>query len=152
MPYRQVPYHHVSEPKRDVFRRADAFLADVYSILRVAPAASSKAGAGNFPIVLVLLCIVDGLARDVYPTEAAIPEHNKRFKRLVRDKLPWGPAKRGWIDLDHAAKWFYVEFRNPLVHELGKDKARAKQIYEPVIGKWGHVPSMRVDRLDALKD
>jgi hypothetical protein len=127
-------------------------LADAYSMLAVKP--QRNAGACNFSIALVLLCVVDGLARDVHPTIAAVPDHEQRFKRLIRDRMPWGPANKGWLDIGQAAKWLYCEFRNPLTHELGKDvsQARRKQHeYEPVIHRWRHLPKMRVDSLDALR-
>jgi hypothetical protein len=155
MPYRHVPFDHMSEPTHDVFRRANVFLADVYSMLKITPSPASHAGGCNFSAALVLLCVVDALARDVYPTEAQVHDHEQRFKQLIRERLPWGPSNRRWIDRGHAAKWFYVEFRNGLVHELGKDKSvgrRPPKQYEPVIGRWGNVPRMRVDSLDALTE
>jgi hypothetical protein len=115
-----------------------------------------RSGGGcNFSIVLTLLCVIDGIARDVYPTQDVVEDHERRFKKLLRDKLYWGSNQKGWMDIGEAAKLLYVEFRNPLVHELGKDKrskARRAQFEEPIVGKWGSLPSdkQNIDRIDRL--
>jgi hypothetical protein len=153
MTYRAISWERISDPSlQDVFRRANMLLADVYSMLAVKP--HRNAGTCNFSIALVLLCVVDGIARDVHPTIRAVPDHETRFKRLIRERLPWGPPAKRWIDIGQAAKWFYCEFRNPLTHELGKDVSEARRgqsEYEPVVCRWDPVPEMRVDSLDALK-
>ncbi|MBX5463820.1 MAG: hypothetical protein IRZ28_22370 [Steroidobacteraceae bacterium] len=147
MPYREVPYGHISDPhKQDVFRRANMLLSDVYAMLAVKPIHGK--GGCNFSIALVLLCVIDGLARDVFPTIAEQCDHEKRFRCLIKEKLPWGPTASGWLDKGQAAKWLYCEFRNPLTHELGKDvsvQRRPPKQYEPVVYKWKHVPRMRRD-------
>lgn len=122
------------------------------------PLDGSRQGGGcNFAIVLTLLCVVDGIARDVYPTKAAVDEHEKRFKRLLREKLFWGPPEKGWIEKSEAARQFYLEFRNPLVHDLGKDNpssARPAGFLEPNAEKWGRIPSdkQNIDYIDGLMD
>ena len=91
-------------------------LHDLHNIFEIA----SSGGAGNFSIAVVLLCIVDGLAVYLYPT-TQVDDQEKRFKKLIREKLYWGPTKKGWVEQGLAAKQFYLEMRNPLVHELGVD-------------------------------
>jgi len=115
-----------------------------------------RGGGCKFSIVLTLLCVVDGIARDIYPTAVAVDDHETRFKKLLREKLFWGPTEKGWMDKGEAAKLLYVEFRNPLVHELGQDKpsrAQRRKFDEPIVGKWGAVPTetQNIDRIDRLK-
>lgn len=152
MGYREIAFGHIAGPEgQDVFRRANLLLSDVYSMLAVKP--SGGMGGCNFSIALVLLCVVDGLARDVFPTVAAQPDHETRFRQLLKEKLPWGSVSLGWLDKGQAAKWLYCEFRNPLTHELGKDVSqnrRPSRQYEPVIYRWKHAPAIRRDSLDAL--
>ena len=85
---------------------------------------------------------VDGISRHVYPKTGT---QEQRFKRLIRDKLHWGPSSKGWYPIHNAAAVFYTELRNPLVHELAIDKpaparSRAGIDEETGIGKWGPVP------------
>lgn len=127
MSYRPIAYQHIAEePLRTIFHRADLYVSDVYSMF-FTPYKGWRSGGGcNFPIVLTLLCVVDGIARDIYPTRAAEDDQETRFKKLLRDKLFWGPLDKGWMDKSEAAKLLYLEFRNPLVHELGKDSLQGR--------------------------
>jgi hypothetical protein len=158
MSYRAIKYDHIADPAvRTIFHRADLYIGDAYSMFFLPYKGWRSGGACNFSIVLNLLCVVDGIARDIYPTELKVPDHEQRFKKLLREKLFWGPPRNGWMDQAVAAKQLYLEFRNPLVHELGKDRpssARSPMFAEPIIGKWGPVPQAKqnIDRIDRLKN
>jgi hypothetical protein len=154
MPYRPIAYKHISDPflKDEVFRRADWLLSDVYGMFGLQPSPPRKTGGGNWSIALVLLCVVDGISRHVYPMTG---EQQQRFKRLIREKLHWGPISKGWCRMEDAADVFYTEFRNPLVHELALDKPARARIRlginsESTIGKWGSVHPQDIEAVDAM--
>jgi len=157
MTYRPITYDHVPDAflKDEVFLRADWLLSDAYGMFGMQPV--SGTGGGNWSIALVLLCVVDGISVHVYPTRA-VKRQKQRFKRLIREKLHWGPIKKGWCRKEDAIDVFYAEFRNPLVHELAVDKpARARRrdrsiTHESAIGKWGSIPeqSQNIDAIDAM--
>src|SRR5215211_4614364 len=94
MPYRSVTYNHVADPflRDEVFRRADWLLQDVYGMFALP--SLPNAGGGNWAIALVLLCVVDGISCHVYPTNAVTPRQKQRFKRLINEKLHWGPKTK----------------------------------------------------------
>ena len=143
---------------RKVFRHADMYLRDAYGMFRALPPADGDGGVGNFSIILVLLCVIDGLATEVWPGSDQVKKPKQRFKKLIRCKLHWGTeGKEKWVDKGNAAVRLYAEFRNPLVHELGKDKSgtsHPEEYGEPVIGKWGNVPEDLRDiaKIDALEE
>jgi hypothetical protein len=153
--YKPLEFNTVPDPRlQRVFERADTYLHDVYGMFRwLAPKNPDPGGGGNFSIVLVLLCVVDGLAGDVLPGRGE-PAQNRRFKQLLRYKFHWGPVAKGWIDPVQGADQLYYEFRNPLVHELAADKVHSSRpagFVEPVIGKWG-VPKdwQDITKIEAL--
>jgi len=58
------------------------------------------------------------------------------------------------MERSQAAALLYLEIRNPLVHELGKDrrsKARPRDAAETIVGRWGRISKsmQRMDRIDA---
>jgi len=151
-----VAYTHLNWQKlsdtrmQEIFRHADEYLHDAYGMFKGLPPAGGDGGGGNFSIVLVLLCVIDGLAREVWPTNAVEKDQGKRFKQLLRTKIHWGPEGRGkWFGKGIAADQLYTEFRNPLVHELAMERSRAtsrpKGYIEPVVGKWGSLPEQLRD-------
>ena len=74
MPYTPVAYDQVADDsQKEVFKRADMFLRDVYGMFTLPPKPLPDAGGGNWSIALVLLCVVDGISRHVYPTATAVP-------------------------------------------------------------------------------
>lgn len=152
--YQDIQDKHLSE----VFHHADMYLFDVYGMFRGLPPAGGDGGGGNFSITLVLLCVIDGLASEVWPGRTQENDQEKRFKRLIRCKLPWGPEGKGkWVEKGNAADQLYTELRNTLVHELAGNKAatsRPQGYEEPIIGKWGGIPeSMRdIATIDALQE
>lgn len=128
MGYRNIRYDHIGDPEMwKIFHRADLYIGDVYSMFYLPYRDWRRGGGCNYAIVLTLLCVVDGIARDVYPKKAVVDNHEKRFKKLLRDKLSWGSSNKGWMEKDRAAKSLYLEFRNPLVHELGSDRPSKRQ-------------------------
>lgn len=141
---------------KEVFEHTDMYLFDAYGMLRGLPPAGGDGGGGNFSIALVLLCIIDGLAAEVWPGRDRETDQEKRFKRLIRCRFPWGPeGKCKWVDKGNAADQLYNEFRNPLVHDLAQDKAASSRpagYVEPIIGKWGSIPNDMQDiaKIDAL--
>src|SRR5215475_3167015 len=124
MSYTHLDYQALQGPIKKVFRHADLYLFDTYGMFRDLPPAGGDGGKGDFSIVLVLMCVIDGLAAEVWP---ACGEQKLRFKKLIRCRLPWGPEDKGkWVHKGIAADQLYNEFRNPLVHELAKDESRAR--------------------------
>jgi hypothetical protein len=151
--YRPVAYNHVPDAflREEIFRRADWLLSDAYGMFAMQPV--SGPGGGNWTIALVLLCVVDGISCHIYPTDAVARRQEQRFKRLINDKLHWGPATKGWYNKQNAAAVLYTEFRNPLVHELAIDKparARPSTFHESAIGKWGPVQNKDIEMIDAM--
>jgi hypothetical protein len=158
MPYARIAVAHIADARtRDLFRRADDFLADVYTMLSSRPLARTKGGGCNLTATLVLLCIVDAIATYVYPKVPVDGEKDaqkRRFTRLLRDKLPWGPPKHGWVPKTVAAAVFYLEHRNTLTHALGTDrpsKHRGSGWVEPTAGIWGDIRPQRIGVVDARK-
>ena len=67
MPYRPVNYQDIPDHHlKEVFARADLLLKDVYGMFKLPP---KLKGAGSGDWALVLVCIIDGIARHVYPTD-----------------------------------------------------------------------------------
>jgi hypothetical protein len=153
MPYKPLEYKHISDPfLLDVFGRADLFLKDVYGMFALPAPTLPGAGGGNWAIALVLVCIIDGISRHVYPAEATVRGQEQRFKYLIRTKLYWGSPKKGWYDKAKAAAVLYTELRNPLVHELALDKpakARPRDYYETVVAKWGEGTAHDIEAIDS---
>lgn len=155
MPYRPVAYDHVPDALKEIFERADMFLRDVYGMFALPPESLPSAGGGNWSIALVLLCVVDGISVHVYPTSALLPNQEQRFKRLINNKLYWGPPTKRWYAKHNAAAVFYTELRNPLVHELAIDRPaparfRAGIEKESAIVKWDPVQRQDIDAIDAM--
>jgi len=161
MPYSHLDHQGIQDADlRKVFEHADDYLHDVYGMLRLLPPPDRDGGGGNFAASLVLLCVVDGLAR-IWPGSSAIKDPEKRFKKLIERRLHWGPEGNGkWLHKGTAADQLYAEFRNPLVHELGSDKSATSRLpgyEEPIIGTWGGLPDElqnvgAIDRLEAWND
>ena len=156
VPYTRIATAHIVDADlRGLFERANDYLADVYSMLSSRPLKRTKGGGCNLTATLVLLCIVDALATHVWPKTPATGKGAQgiRFKHLVIDKLPWGPASAGWMDKNDAAELLYLECRNTLTHELGRDRARSfvkLGFVEPTVGVWGNVrPKNRIGTVDA---
>jgi len=150
--YQHLPYSSLNnESKRQIFEHTDMLLHDVYGILRMLPPEDEDGGGGNFSVALILLCILDGLATSVWPTRDVERSPKKRFKRLIRERLPWGPEGKGkWVDIGTAAAQLYAELRNPLVHQLALDtgpktRSRPASYEEPGIGPWGKIPESLQD-------
>jgi hypothetical protein len=146
MSYAHLGYETLPDPRlKGVFHHADMYLFDVYGMFRCLPPEDGDGGGANFSIVLVLLCVIDGLAAEVWPGRDQERDQQKRFKRLIRDSLPWGPEGKGkWLDKGNAADQLYAEFRNPLVHHLARDRLVGSPPLgsgERVIGRWGRVPA-----------
>jgi hypothetical protein len=156
MPYQTLEYSNIQHRTlTKVLLHSDMMLHDLYNVFKLPPAITANGGAGNFSIAVVLLCIVDGLAVYLYPTKQ-VTDQEQRFKQLLREKLYWGPTNKGWVEQGLAAKQFYLEMRNPLVHELGADKTTSGRIGghdEPRIGKWGSIPeaSRDIDKIQSMK-
>ena len=166
MSYEPLDFASLSDKAaREFFDRANAYLADVYTMLYARIRKSSRAGACNLTSVLVLLTVVDALSLYVHPGRVLGSEctecgrgprrddAKKRFTQLLRDRLPWNS---NWMEKGLAAAILYVEVRNLLVHELGTDRAsraRPAGTSEPVCGRWGKIPTKqrRMDRLDSRR-
>jgi hypothetical protein len=158
MPYSRIPTNHIADrDTRKLFERADAFLADVYTMLSSRPLKRTNAGGCNLTATLVLLCIVDAIATHVYPRVPIDGKKNaqkRRFTRLLRDRLPWQPERFGWVNKSAAAEMLYLEHRNTLTHALGTDrpsKHRGAGFVEPTAGIWGDIQPQRIGNVDARK-
>lgn len=157
MPYKHIDATQITHPiVKQAIERADMYLHDVYGMFSLPGADLEKSGGCNFSIALVLLCVIDGVSREIYPTRM-VKDPDKRFKKLIRDKLYWpiNPKNTLWIDKADAANQLYLEVRNPLVHELARDKmtsARKKGHNEPIIGKWGEIDKeyRNIESIDAM--
>lgn len=157
MAYRPINAKNVSQPiVKHAINSANMYLHDVYNMFLLPDSSLEKGGGCNFSIALVLLCVIDGISRDIYPTRL-VKDTDKRFKRLIRDKLYWPKNQKNtlWIDKADAAKQLYLEVRNPLVHELARDKttgARKEGHNEPIIGKWGEIGKeyRNIESIDAM--
>ncbi len=157
MPYAHIPSGHIADDQtRELFIRASDFLADVYTMLSSRPLQRTKGGACNLTATLVLLCVVDALAKYIYPRtpRSGKGSQQKRFARLLVDKLPWGLEASGWMKKEDAANLLYMEFRNTLTHALGVDQPsdlRRGEFVEPTVGIWGNVKPKRISNIDARK-
>lgn len=120
MAYSHIPTDHIAD--RDLKRVADhasMLLADVYTMLGTNPSTGANGGRCNFSIGLVLSCIIDGLATEIWPIQPTDGENQFDRMKLLMDRMPWGRKADGWITRVEAAKVVYHEIRNPLVHNLG---------------------------------
>jgi len=140
MTYRPIPYEDIAESNvRDVFRRCDAFLRDVYAILDLPANAESGAGAGNFAACVTLVSVVAGLARYIHPRKG---NNRQQFIRFVADRVLQGSdAKQREAEAD----LMYEDFRGLLVHELASDwrepiRLLSSGLAEPAVAKWSQIP------------
>ncbi len=124
MPFTHLPPAHTSDADISrAFVHTSSLLADVYTMLW-GPPRDSNGGACNFPIALVLACILDGLATEidpVVPVEGT--DENAQFTRLrtLMSRMKWGDKRHHWITPLEATKVLWLEIRNPLAHNLGAD-------------------------------
>lgn len=109
------------------------------------PEGLPDAGAGNWSIALVLLCLIDGLSMYVHPIyPRGKRHHRKRFEMFLANKLLTGPQE----PRERAAATIYNEFRGLLVHELSVDKHEAIRNgsqAEPAVAKWTPIPEQEQD-------
>jgi hypothetical protein len=135
VPFNPIPTGRISDPgMRRVLQHANNFLADAYTMLGTVPAEGSGGGRCNFSIALVLACVIDGLATEIYP----IVPSNDQYERIraLLGQIPWGTKAQGWITQLEAAKVLYTDVRNPLVHNLGADtrpRVRREGFSDPAI-------------------
>lgn len=105
MSYTHLDYVSLQDPLKSVFHHADMYLFDTYGMFRTLPPAGGDGGSGLFSIALVLACVIDGLAAEVWPGG---DNQEQRFKKLIRCKLPWGAEGKGkWLDKGNAADQLY---------------------------------------------
>ena len=152
MAYRSIQCSHITDPVlAEVFEHANYYLQDSYSMLFLKPEDTGGGGC-NFSIALVLLCLLDGLARDVYPT-LAVGDQGTRFRQIVREKLPWEAGDDRWVDRGRAGNVLYLELRNPIAHELAQDKitsARPEGYLDSAVVKSRAGRTLSVDQIDSL--
>jgi hypothetical protein len=87
MSYQELEGAKINHPViREVIEHADTYLNDTYEMFYLPIEGKAKGGGCNFSIVLVLLCVIDGIARDVYPTKK-VGDHETRFKGTSKNSL-----------------------------------------------------------------
>lgn len=161
MPYKRVPLTRAVPPaERKVLQHAEAMVADVYTMCSSHPLKRTKAGGCDFSAALVLTCVLDALASHIYGPSRNIQGKvgNKsaqqlRFEKLIVDLMPWHsswvPGKQDFAEI------LYIEFRNSLAHEAGRDpanvRARPPGFTEPAVGIWGDVKPQRIGYFDARR-
>ena len=119
MPFHPVKCDHLTNwEMRRVFQHASGYLADVYTLMHADPG-PEKSGAGNFSIALILSCVIDGLATEIYPIQP-VDDQEKRM-RVLLERMPWGTKAQGWVTRGEAARVLYLDIRNPLAHNLAAD-------------------------------
>src|SRR5689334_22741312 len=127
MPYTRIKTAHIADANtKEMFDRANDYLADVYSMLSSRPLMRTKGGGCNLTATLVLLCIIDALATHVWPKTPSSGKGAQgiRFAELITAKLHWGPISAGWMPKHEAGELLYLACRNTLTHELGRDRTR----------------------------
>lgn len=157
MPYAQISVGHLAKGQtRELFARANDYLADVYTMLSSRPLHRTNGGGCNLTATLVLLCVVDAIATYIYPKQPMSGQsaQQTRFRKLLVERLPWGAEAMGWMNKQDAATLLYLEFRNTLTHALGVDQPsdlRKRGFVEPTVGIWGNVSPKRIGNVDARK-
>jgi len=103
---------------RRVFEHANSYLGDVYTLIHADPG-PEMSGAGNFSIALILACVIDGLATEIYPI---VPVHDlQKRMQILLERMAWGTRVQGWVTRQEAARVLYLDIRNPLAHNLAAD-------------------------------
>jgi hypothetical protein len=117
-----VPFKDLEDAEiRRVFQHANNYLADVFTMLGANPSPKSNAGKCNFSMALVLSCVLDGLATEIFPI---LPRGNveERISRLL-ERVDWGKESDGWVLRSHASEMLYQDIRGPLVHHLAAENS-----------------------------
>lgn len=156
MPYQNLKFEGI-QPRTlwQTFNHIDGMLADLYVFYRITDKQreTHRFGSGKFTTTLVLCCLLDALATDVWPLRNAYKEkQNKQnqtdtLKKLLKDWFPYEDGL-GWVPKADAIKTLIEDLRNPIVHAAGRDdpKKRQSALSEPVIWDWNPVPkSHRID-------
>ena len=77
----------------------------------------------------ILLCVIDGLAREIWPTRFKMKDQEQRFKTLIAARLPWGAlqGKGKWLQKGVAAD-------RQLISPVSQSaRARACVLIKPVL-------------------
>lgn len=158
MTYRHVDTSKLSHPVLQVAAaRADRLLHDVYGMFSL-PGKEERAGGAISPSRWSSCVWSMG-----WPASFIRHAWSKTKKSVSRNYCAissiWPTSAAGslWIDKDEAALQLYLDVRNPLVHELGGEKApRAKKKghNEPVASKWGMIEEScrNVGYIDGLEN
>lgn len=155
MPYQHLKWNAVEHPiRQQILMHTDWLLHDLYGIFR-SKSEKDHGGGGSFTIALVLCCVMDGLATEIWPGKRAKGGLRGRIEKLFRERLPWQDAPK-WVSRKTAADVVFLEVRNMLVHHGGKDeatKARPHGYGEPVATKWKPLPKgdQNIDKIESLK-
>ena len=119
-----MPFHAIqcdgirNREMRRIFQHASGYLGDVYTLIHADPTPENS-GAGNFSIALILSCVIDGLATEIYPIEPAGDQQERM--RVLLERMQWGTKAQGWVAREEAARVLYLDIRNPLAHNLAAD-------------------------------
>lgn len=157
MAYAPIATEHIRDPEmRRAMRHASDLLADVYTMLNIGPTADTHGGKCNFSIGLVLACLIDGLATEIWPIAPAGGRHQLERMEILMARMPWGHKRDGWITRLGAARVLYHEVRNPLVHNLGANthwRGRPRGFQDAAIVLETRTRKrLRADEIDELKE
>ena len=100
------------------------------------------------PIAHVLLATVAGVSTQLL--HAPGKGTGDRFKECVTRFFPWNIDPPKGVPNDQAAKILYEVFRNPLVHRLGLNKARARVVQINQVFRGTDDAEDRVEELERL--
>lgn len=150
MPYQNLKVEGI-QPRTlwQTFNHIDGMLADLYAFYRITEKQRERhrLGSGKFTTTLVLCCLLDALATDIWPRRNAHKEKQKKQNQtatLIKLLEDWFPYDEGpdWVPKSDAIKTLIEDLRNPFVHTAGRDdpKKRHSALSEPVIWDWYPVP------------
>ncbi len=106
-----------------IINKAEEYLEDVHTFLRLPLPNLGLSAGGNYSIALVLFGVIDGLSKTIHPIESQKNPNSRKkdpqFVTLLEDYYPWDlePPKDS-VTHRRACEDLYFCYRNELVHGL----------------------------------